>query len=216
MRPFLNQLSICIVLLLLSTPGFAEQILKHHELSEASPTAKIVPGGMGTGEVVAVRFEAESYPIQIYELQFYMGDGGDGDMSDCSSFFLKIWDDPEGAAEPGAILADTELGSGVSFEISESPALQVIAFDSAGVPGLTVHGPFRVGLAAAEKYCITKSSFPFNERPAIVVDSGVTPGANYLYGFVTGDAPGLQWHRWSSVQESPSSQSTGSPATHMP
>jgi hypothetical protein len=199
MRQIIQILVVGSILLGVFSSVLAEQTLKSHEFGEGPTSNKIIPGGMAMNEIVAVRFEAESYPVQLYELQFYMGDGGDGDGSDCSSFFLKIWDDSAGTEEPGDLLVDTEAGEGLSFEISEAQGLQGIAFGDNGVPGFTATSPFRIGLVAAEKYCITKSSFEFNERPAVYVDTGVTPGVNFLYGNVAGDTPGLHWHRWEEL-----------------
>ena len=199
MRQIVQVLIVGLVVLGVFSSAMAEQTLKSHDFGEGPTENKIIPGGMGINEIVAVRFEADEYPVQLYELQFYMGDGGDGDGSDCSSFFLKIWDDSAGTVEPGDLLVDTEQGEGLSFEISEAQGFQGIGFGSNGVPGFTANGPFRIGLVAAEKYCITKSSSEYNERPAVYVDSGVTLGVNFLYGNVAGDAPGLHWHRWEEV-----------------
>ncbi len=181
----------------------AEQVLKHHDAQEGQ-LGGTKGAALSTGEIYAVRFDAPAYPATIVAVRVLMADGGDGDMADCGSWYLEVWDDPGNGTDPGELLLDTEqLGEGVTFELKEAIGLQQIPLDGKGdaPPPLTVTGPFRVGLRAAAKNCVF-GPLQSNEYPVLYTDSDITPGVNFLYGAQCASPPcagGGQWYRWEDV-----------------
>ncbi|NUN15497.1 MAG: IPT/TIG domain-containing protein [Myxococcales bacterium] len=147
-------------------------------------------------EMYAVRFVAESYPITLKEIQFYMGDDPLKAGTECGIFHLKIWEDT-GQIEPGKLLFDTEATEN-EFEVTAASAYQAFPFNTT-TPSPVINGPFRVGLMAAEKQCVT--SFGNNNFPVLYVDDSITLGTNFIYG-VVGPAT-LEWLRVEDVAGGP-------------
>lgn len=173
--------------------------LKTHDFEQGQGGAK-VSFEIEMNEIYAVRFVADSYPISLKEVQFYMGDNPTVAGNECGIFHLKIWED-SGDAAPGKLLFDTEATEN-EFEITAASAYQAFPFN-ATTPSPVINGPFRVGLMAAEKQCVT--SFGNNHFPILYVDDSITLGANFIYG-VVGPAI-LEWLRVEDVAGGPGGKS---------
>lgn len=121
--------------------------------------------GFVAGETGAARLlPSGPFPLRIDAVRFLFG-GATGTRT----VTLHVWDDPTGAATPGA-----ELYTG-DFQVTASDnALQDLSLSSFGV---TVNGPFRVGI-----------EFQHSGVPSIARDNdGITAGRNFV------DVMGLGW-----------------------
>ncbi|MEZ4269074.1 MAG: hypothetical protein R3F39_22190 [Myxococcota bacterium] len=155
-------------------------VLKHHDF--VSGTLAVADQlDTRTGEYYAVRFEADSYPVTITELRFFLGDNGTGKTNgDCSSWNVAVWEDPLGDNEPGSLIFDS-ADSGQVLELFETVALQSVALSSFNAGPIVANGPFRIALQPEDKQCWTQDLFgSFAGIGRIYSDAAVTPGVNFV------------------------------------